>query len=611
MATWSRALPRALAVLDPVRLTLTSWNGPDEELDLPWWPAEPGRGGTRKVPFGRDLLVERDDFSLRPASRLEAARAGARGPARRGRAWSAATRSSADRAERWPEIRCSFDPASRDGGGGRRGLGTIHWVHASRSVPAEVRLYDRLFTVEQPDAAGNFLDVLNPDSLSAAPGARVEPALRDAPPGTHWQFLRQGYFFVDPVDSRPGRPGLEPDHDAQGHLGRPGRSPPGPRRPARPARETLSAPPRKGRGDARAEQRAADPALAALHARLAATPGVSDDQADLLSTDVATAAWFDAAVAAGAPPGPTARWLLNELLGLASDTPLASLPLPAADFGRFVALAESGRVTGAGAKTLLASLVGRPGDPAARLAELGLEKVDDRAVARWRGGPGARRPGRRGGALPGRREEAARVPARGRRAGIPGQGRPERDKEGPAGSAGLSTPTRTRRTSCADSHSASPSSPPCWLHPPPRAPSRAASPSPSVSSRRSRSCPESQGISGFRFSLLYGNNAFVNGFDLGLVNMTSGGAVGVQWGAVSIVNGEFKGWQGNWIVSITGGNFEGLQTGLYNQARHVKGLQLGIVNQTETMEGVQIGLVNIIHKGGMLPVFPFFNFSFK
>ena len=124
--------------------------------------------------------------------------------------------------------------------------------------------------------------------------------------------------------------------------------------------------------------------------------------------------------------------------------------------------------------------------------------------------------------------------------------------------------------------------------------------------------PEAQGISGFRFSLLYGNNAFVNGFDLGLVNMTSGGAEGVQWGAVSIVNGDFKGWQGNWIVSITnGGHFEGLQTGLYNQAKHVKGLQLGIVNQTDTMEGVQIGLINIIHKGGMLPVFPFFNFSFK
>ncbi len=123
--------------------------------------------------------------------------------------------------------------------------------------------------------------------------------------------------------------------------------------------------------------------------------------------------------------------------------------------------------------------------------------------------------------------------------------------------------------------------------------------------------PEAKGISGFRFSLIYGNNAFVNGFDLGLVNFTSGGVEGVQWGAFSWTHGNFTGWQGNWAASITDGNFTGLQTGIYNQANHVKGLQLGLVNNTVTMEGVQIGLINIIQKGGMLPVFPFFNFSFK
>jgi len=374
-----RRSPRALAVLDPVRLTLTNWTGPDEELDLPWWPAEPERGGTRKVPFGRDLLVERDDFSLEPPpdwKRLA--------PGREVRLAGAFV-VRCDEVVRGPggevaEIRCTFDPASREGGGARRGLGTIHWVHAARSVPAQVRLYDRLFTVEQPDAAGNFLDVLNPDSLSSAPGARVEPALRDAAPGTHWQFLREGYFFVDPVDSRPGAPAWNRTMTLKDTWATRA-APAGPRRPARPARQPVEAAvPRKGRGEARAEQRAADPALAALHARLAATPGLSADQADLLSADAATTAWFDAAVAAGASPGPVARWLLNELLGLAGDAPLGSLPLRAADFGRFVTLAESGRTTGAGAKALLASLVTRPGDPTARLAELGLEKVDDRAA---------------------------------------------------------------------------------------------------------------------------------------------------------------------------------------------------------------------------------------
>jgi len=374
-----RRSPRALAVLDPVRLTLTNWTGPDEELDLPWWPAEPERGGKRKVPFGRDLLVERDDFSLDPPpdwKRLA--------PGREVRLAGAFV-VRCDEVVRGPggevaEIRCTYDPASREGGGARRGLGTIHWVHAARSVPAQVRLYDRLFTVEQPDAAGNFLDVLNPDSLSSAPGARVEPALRDAAPGTHWQFLREGYFFVDPVDSRPGAPAWNRAMTLKDTWATRA-APAGIRRPARPAREPSEpSTPRKARGEARAEQRAADPALAALHARLVAIPGLSADQADLLSADAATAAWFDAAVAAGASPGPTARWLLNELLGLAGDAPLGSLSLQAADFGRFVVVAESGRTTGAGAKALLASLVDRPGDPAARLAELGLEKVDDRAA---------------------------------------------------------------------------------------------------------------------------------------------------------------------------------------------------------------------------------------
>lgn len=123
--------------------------------------------------------------------------------------------------------------------------------------------------------------------------------------------------------------------------------------------------------------------------------------------------------------------------------------------------------------------------------------------------------------------------------------------------------------------------------------------------------PEAQGVSGFRFSLFYGNNAFVNGFDLGLVNMTSRGLEGVQWGLVGIVHGDASGWQGNMAANITNGSFTGLQWGIYNQANHVKGLQLGLVNNTVTMEGIQIGLINIIQKGGMLPVFPIFNFSFK
>ncbi|MEI6225923.1 MAG: hypothetical protein WCS72_14290 [Deltaproteobacteria bacterium] len=123
--------------------------------------------------------------------------------------------------------------------------------------------------------------------------------------------------------------------------------------------------------------------------------------------------------------------------------------------------------------------------------------------------------------------------------------------------------------------------------------------------------PVAEGISGFRLSLIYGDNSFVNGFDVGLVNMVRGDLTGVQWGLVSVVKGDVHGWQANWAVSLTDGAVNGLQMGIYNQAKHVKGVQLGLVNNTVTMEGIQIGLINIIQKGGMLPVFPIFNFSFK
>ena len=122
--------------------------------------------------------------------------------------------------------------------------------------------------------------------------------------------------------------------------------------------------------------------------------------------------------------------------------------------------------------------------------------------------------------------------------------------------------------------------------------------------------PENQSVAAFRFSLLYGKNASVTGLDLGLVNITTGRQTGIQWGGVGIVEGDFTGWQGN-FVSIGKGNFEGLQwSGVNYHTGHMKGLQISLVNYAATLKGVQLGFINIIGKGGFLPIFPFFNFSF-
>ena len=372
--------PRALAVIDPLPVTLTDWPAERQvELDVPWWPAEPSRGG-RKVPLGRELLIEREDFSLEPPADWKRL-----APGREVRlAGGCVIR--CDEVLRGADgavtgLRCSHDPASLGDASGdwKRVSGTLNWVEASRSVACEVRLYDRLFSVEQPDAVESFLDVLNPGSLVEAKGARVEAALATAAPGDRYQFLRQGYFFADPIHSRPGHPvwnrtiGLKDTWGAKAQ----GKGEPRPRAAKKEPPAAVSSAPKRGKADLRAEQRAATPALAAAFDRLQKERGLPAEQADLLSADAPTVAYFEAAVAVHPNAASIARWLLNELSGLSGERPLDALPLGAAAFGRFVALVDAGLTTPAAAKTLLADLVANGGEPEARLTALGLEKVED------------------------------------------------------------------------------------------------------------------------------------------------------------------------------------------------------------------------------------------
>jgi glutaminyl-tRNA synthetase len=379
--------PRALAVLNPLPIQIENWPaGKLEELIIPWWPGEPERGGSRKVPFGGELLVERDDFTEDPPKdwkRLAPGREVRLAGAYLVRCLGVIRGEAGEVAA----LRCSYDAASAPSdASGKRAAGTLHWVHATRSVAAQVRLFDRLFRVEQPDAEKNFLDALNPDSLAVARGARLEPALAGAPPGTWYQFLRHGYFFADPVDSRPGAPVWNRTITLKDTWAAKGAAKGG----ARPAAETRKprekkaasgaetpATPRKSRAEFRAEERAADATLAARYERYRTELGLSADEADLLAGERSTAAYFDAAVGAGAKPASAARWLLNELTGLAAGAGLDALPLAGAAFGRFIALVDAGRLAPAAGKALLADLAAGGGEPEERMAALGLEKVED------------------------------------------------------------------------------------------------------------------------------------------------------------------------------------------------------------------------------------------
>jgi glutaminyl-tRNA synthetase len=162
--------------------------------------------GTRTVPFGREIYIEREDFMETPAPKFFRLAPGRE--VRLRYAYLITCREVVkDATGRVTELVCSYDPASRGGNApdGRKVKATLHWVSAAKGVPAEVRLYDHLFKSPDPDAGGDWLADLNPDSVKVLTGAVVEPALADARTGEAIQFERQGYFCMDP-DSTPGKP---------------------------------------------------------------------------------------------------------------------------------------------------------------------------------------------------------------------------------------------------------------------------------------------------------------------------------------------------------------------------------------------------------------------
>ncbi len=198
----SRAL-RTMAVLDPLKVVIENYpEGQEEWLEGINNP-EDESAGTRKVPFGRELYIERGDFLEDPPKKFFRL-----GPGREVRLrfayYITCTEVVKNDAGEIVELRCTYDPESRGGtADGRKVKGTLHWVSAQHAVDAEVRVYDQLFQSEDPEAGGDYMTDLNPDSLEVKAGCKLEPSLVEAAPGQPYQFERIGYFCVDAEDSKP------------------------------------------------------------------------------------------------------------------------------------------------------------------------------------------------------------------------------------------------------------------------------------------------------------------------------------------------------------------------------------------------------------------------
>jgi glutaminyl-tRNA synthetase len=203
----NKRAPRAMGVLRPLRVVIENYpEGQVEDVAAANNPEDPG-AGSRPVPFSRVLYIERDDFREDPPPRYYRLAPGREVRLRYAYLLRCVGVVKDVRGD-VVELRCTYDPDTRGGDApdGRKVKATIHWVSAAHAVPAEVRLYDRLFVKEDPDDATegeDFLSNLNPDSLGILTGCRVEPGLAGGKPGSIYQLERQGYFCVDP-DSAKG-----------------------------------------------------------------------------------------------------------------------------------------------------------------------------------------------------------------------------------------------------------------------------------------------------------------------------------------------------------------------------------------------------------------------
>ncbi len=191
---------RVMAVLDPLKVVITNYpEGKTEELEAVNNPEDPD-AGTRRIPFSKEIYIERDDFMEDPPKKFFRLSPGKEIRLKHAYYITCTDVIKDEKTGEILEIKCTYDPETRGGWSddGRRVKGTSHWVSAEHALPISVRIYDRLFTEEDPGSSDKeLLELINPESLKVLESSLCEPSLKDAAPGEYFQFLRQGYFCLD------------------------------------------------------------------------------------------------------------------------------------------------------------------------------------------------------------------------------------------------------------------------------------------------------------------------------------------------------------------------------------------------------------------------------
>lgn len=376
----NRSSPRVMAVLDPIRVIIDNYPAETVEwFDVPYFPEEhegPSHG-SRKVPFSKELFIEREDFMEDPPKKFYRLAPGREVRLRYGY-FIRCTSVVKDEQGNITAIHCTHDPQTRGGSApdGRRVKATLHWVSAGHAHAASVRLYDRLFAVERPATTEtDFREELNANSLTNVT-AMMEPSLANARPGERFQFERKGYFCVDSIDSTEQTPVFNRTvtlKDAWGRIQK---------RDAKPAVPKNKAPKKKNKGggkkaplDVAAARAGKTPALAAAFDRYRQDLRLSDDDAHLLTENAARSTFFEAAIVRHNNPKKIANVINNTLMATLKEQPIDGLPFGGADLGALVALLDEEVISSRIAKTVLERMLAGEGTPQAIIDQHGLRQL--------------------------------------------------------------------------------------------------------------------------------------------------------------------------------------------------------------------------------------------
>ncbi len=383
--------PRVMAVVDPLKVVITNYDEDKVEwLDASYYPHDVPLEGSRKVPFSRELFVERDDFHEDPPADWYRLAPGKEVRLRYGYYVTCQEVVRGDDGE-IKELRCTYDPETKGGDSpdGREVKGTLHWVSATEGIPCEIRLYERLFEVENPDGQEDksFEEFINEESLVKRADAVVEPSVADDESQVRYQFERQGYFWRDPVDSTDDalvfnrivslRDSWSQKQKEKKRLEDEAR-----RKEKERLRQKAIKAQQEAGGDAISEEREAarreNPQLAEKFEAYVGELGLNEVDADVLTGDEELAAYFEAVLAAYDAPRSVAPWLVNEVLPrLDEGQSVGELGLAAEHVAALVEMVEEDRITTQVSRDVLEEVLKSGRAPETVVTEEGLEKVSD------------------------------------------------------------------------------------------------------------------------------------------------------------------------------------------------------------------------------------------